>query len=37
MIKINIEIPIIDNILDLNIFKVSGDTKTLYDDAIKKK
>ncbi len=33
--KINIEIPIIDNILDLNIFKVSGDTKTLYDDVIK--
>lgn len=29
--KINIEIPIIDNIFDLDVFKISGDTKTMYD------
>ncbi len=28
--KINIEIPIIDNIFDLDVFKISGDTKTIY-------
>ena len=29
--KINIEIPIIDNVFDLDVFKISGDTKTMYD------
>ena len=28
--KVNIDLPIIRNILDINAFKVSGDTKALY-------
>ncbi len=29
--KINVSIPIIDNTLDLNVFQISGDTKTMYN------